>query len=414
MNITQMRLFFQYFFRNQKKWGWLGQKIKMQYHIDQRKNMFQKIGFITGGQLARMMLQAITPLRNNMHISVLSENSECSCSGLADEIVIGSHSDFNDVYEFGQGLDIIVLEFEHVNIPALKKLQDEGVTVLCNPHDLEIIQDKGIQKQFYEENNIPTAPFRLIENSSQLKKKESFPFVLKKRTEGYDGGGVRKIHSPDELSSVWDAPSVVEECVDIAAEYSLIVGRDALGKSFRYPVSEQFFHAEAHLVECIVTPVELTKNVQKQIDIIGNKVLSAFHETGMWAIELFLDTQGNVLVNEIAPRVHNSGHHTIEGNVTSQFAQFSRLALGLPHGSTTLLTPTITMNILGPKEKNGEYRVEGLSEILKTEGVFLHLYGKKKTRSFRKLGHITVTGKNTDECWKKIRSAQQSLQIVIE
>jgi 5-(carboxyamino)imidazole ribonucleotide synthase len=334
---------------------------------------------------------------------------------MADEIVIGSHADENDVYRFGKDLDIILLEFEDINISALKKLKQEGKTIICDPNELEIIQDKGKQKMLYKEHAIPTADFFLADDQKEIRKKNvPLPFVLKKRTQGYDGGGVKKINTLHDLSSAWDAPSVGEECIDIKKEYSLIVGRDQSGNTFRYPVVEQHFHNNAHLVHFLVAPIELKQQIQTQIDTIGDQVLNAFSTTGMWAIELFLDADEKVLVNEIAPRVHNSGHHTIEGSATSQFSQFIRLALGLPHGSTKTLTPTVTMNILGPEGKSGAYQAEGLSEVLKTEGIFLHLYGKKTTRPFRKLGHITTTGETTDDCWKKIRSAQQSLQIVVE
>ncbi len=361
-----------------------------------------------------MMLQAMIPLRHDMHLSVLDASKKCPCAGLVDEIVIGSSTDFDDVYHFAKGLDIIILEFEHVNAEALQKLQTEGVQILCNPHDLEVIQDKALQKQFLVKNNIPTAPFRVIESKTELKDHMKFPFVLKSRKHGYDGGGVKKISSKGDLASAFDAPSIVEDCVEIATEYSLILGRDAFGQTFRYPVAEQWFHPTEHIVEVIAAPAKVSPGIQSQIDTIGDRFLAAFDEIGMWAVELFLDTSGTVLVNEIAPRVHNSGHQTIEGNTTSQFAQFVRLALGLPHGSTKTIIPAITVNILGPAGKSGKYRYDGLDDILKIDGVFPHFYGKAETRPFRKLGHVTVIGDNLEECDVKRKTVQQLLRIVVE
>ncbi len=375
----------------------------------------QKIGFITGGQLARMMLQALTSLRHDMHVSVLDSNQQCPCTGLVDEVVIGKSTDFDDVYHFGSRCDVIILEFEHVNVEALKRLQKQGVQVLCYPHDLEIIQDKGLQKQFLIDHDLPTAQFRLIENKSQLQAfSGDLPFVLKTRKHGYDGGGVQKLTAEADFEAAFDAPSLVEDCVDIEKEYSLIVGRDAFGTTFRYPVAEQFFHPTANLVQFIATPSELESRVEEQITRIGDGILAAFNEVGMWAVELFLSTSGEVLVNEIAPRVHNSGHQTIEGNQTSQFAQFVRLALGHPCGSTQQIQPAVTMNLLGPEEKSGPYCYEGLETILRIEGVFPHFYGKATSKPFRKLGHVTAVAESLIECWQKLESVEQDLRIVVQ
>ncbi len=361
-----------------------------------------------------MMLQAMIPLRHDMEISVLDSSKECPCTGQVDKIVVGSSTDFDDVYHFGKGLDIIILEFEHVNAAALKKLQSEGVKILCNPHDLEVIQDKALQKQFLLEHNIPTAPFRVIQSKAELEETTEFPFVLKSRKHGYDGGGVKKISSKVDLETAFDAPSIVEDCVDIATEYSLILGRDAFGQTFRYPIAEQWFHPTEHIVEVIAAPAKVDPDIQNQIDTIGDSFLAAFDEIGMWVVELFLDTEGKILVNEIAPRVHNSGHQTIEGNQTSQFAQFVRLALGFPHGSTKTICPAITMNILGPVNGSGRYHCTGLQEILEIEGIYPHLYNKAETRPFRKLGHITATGDSLDECRSKLKSVQENFRIVVE
>lgn len=375
--------------------------------------MIKKIGFIKGGQLARMMIQALPDIPGEFECAVLDENPANACADLANQVVVGESKDYDDVYNFGQSVDVVVLEFEHVNLKALQDLKAEGKMVICQPEHLAIIQNKGTQKKFLVDHDIPTAPFRNITKAEELKDLDvAFPVIQKTFTDGYDGGGVKKIKSQDGWAEAFDAPSVIEDCIAIEREFSLILGRDQAGETLRYPLVEQFFDPEFHIVEFIVSPISLPSELQTQVDAIADKFLSVFSGPGLWAVELFLDDQGQILVNEIAPRVHNSGHHTIEGNATSQFAQCLRIALGLPHGSPAAVTPVITMNLLGASGHTGAARCEGVALVEALPGAYLHLYGKKETRPQRKMGHITVTGDSIEACWEKIKTLQDTVRVV--
>jgi 5-(carboxyamino)imidazole ribonucleotide synthase len=233
--------------------------------------------------------------------------------------------------------------------------------------------------------------------------------------DGYDGGGVTKINSIEDIKTkAFDAESIIEECIDITREFSLICGRDQNGNEFEYPLIEQFFHEKTNIVDCITSSCEININTQSQVDTITKKILKSFSGAGLWAIELFLDKSGNVLVNEIAPRVHNSGHQSIEGNYCSQFEQYMRVALGYSAGNTKEIKPSITLNLLGDENYTGIVKYIGIEEAMKMKNIFVHLYGKKTTKPNRKMGHVTVTGETLSECWETIETLKNTIKIISE
>jgi 5-(carboxyamino)imidazole ribonucleotide synthase len=375
---------------------------------------FRKIGFIKGGQLARMMIQELISLDMGFRVSVLDDDANCPCVNLCENFVIGDSRNFDDVLDFGKNLDLVILEFEDVNLEALQELENQGVKVACSAQQLALIQDKGVQKQFMLEHEIATAEFVLVENEADfLKKSWCFPFVQKLRRSGYDGSGVQVINSMEEMGGFFDQASLIEKKVDFAKEFSVIVCRDVFGKTDFYPIVEQEFHTEKALVQLMIAPSGLNESVKNQALEIADKLSKSFDQAGMWALEMFLTRDGQVLLNEISPRVHNSGHFSMDACFTGQFAQFLRIALGLPLGSMAMRESfAATYNLLGDPHYKGEVLVEGLDEILKIEGVFPHLYGKKETRPYRKIGHVNLLANSRAELEEKIQFVKSKLRVV--
>ncbi len=370
-----------------------------------------KVGILGGGQLGRMFIQSA--INYNFYIKILDPDQQAPCSAIANEFVNGKLDDFNSVYKFGKDCDVITIEIEHVNVEALKKLEQEGKKVFPQPHILEIIQDKGLQKMFYQRNNIPTPDFFLVEKKEDISKFSNyFPFFQKMRKGGYDGKGVVKLDNPTDLSKAFDVPSVLEMLVDFDKEISVIVARNESGETACFPVVECAFNPEANLVEFLFSPAEISKKVEKEAYKIATQVANAFEIVGLLAVELFVTKDGKVLVNEVAPRPHNSGHQTIEGNITSQFEQHLRAVLNLPLGDTSITQPSVMVNVLGEKGFEGNATYQGIYEIMKWSGVHLHLYGKKTTKSFRKMGHVTVTATTLEEAIIKAKKVKDTLKVV--
>lgn len=351
-----------------------------------------KLGILGGGQLGRMFIQEA--ISYNLDVHVLDPDENAPCKNISTTFRVGSLKDFDSVYDFGKEKDVVTIEIEHVNVDALKKLEDEGVKVFPQPKILKMIQDKGLQKQFYAEHNIPTSNFYLIENKAEISKyRDEFPFMQKMRRGGYDGKGVTPLRNEDDLEKAFDAPSVLEKFVDFEKEISVIVARNESGEVKSYPVVELEFNPEANLVDFLFAPADVSEDVEKNARHIAEDLVSKTGIVGLLAVEMFVTKSGEVLVNEIAPRTHNSGHQSIEGNVTSQFEQHLRSVLNLPLGDTRMVEPSVMVNLLGEKGYDGEAIYEGLNEVLNLDGVHVHLYGKKFTRSFRKMGHVTVGAK---------------------
>ncbi|MBS1637760.1 MAG: 5-(carboxyamino)imidazole ribonucleotide synthase [Bacteroidetes bacterium] len=370
-----------------------------------------KIGVLGGGQLGRMMIQSA--INYNLHICVLDPDPQAPCKAIASEFTKGSLTDYDTVYKFGKDKDIITIEIENVNVEALKALEKDGKKVYPQPHIIETIQDKGLQKMFYQRNDIPSADFFLTESKNQIVKyKDFFPFFQKLRKGGYDGKGVVKLGHPNKIDHAFDEPSVLERLVDFDKEISVIVARNASGECKCFPVVECEFNPEANLVEFLFSPANIKKSTEKEAYKIAARVAEKLGIIGILAVEMFLTKDGKVLVNEVAPRPHNSGHHTIEANVTSQFEQHLRAILNLPLGDTSILKPGVMVNLLGEKGHNGPARYEGLLDMIKFKGVHVHLYGKAQTKSFRKMGHVTVIDDDLTAAKKKAIMVKDTIKVI--
>ena len=349
----------------------------------------------------------------NVAVHILDPDPNAPCKHLATAFTEGDLKDYDTVYAFGKQVDLLTIEIEHVNVDALEQLEKEGLQVYPQPNVLRIVQDKGLQKQFYQKNHIPTAPFFLCENKAEIANyKHEFPFMQKMRKGGYDGKGVTKLTDPNQLDHAFEVPSVLEKLVDFSTEISVIVARRPSGQVNHFPVVDMVFNAEANLVEFLFSPAELEKAVEDQAYAIAAQVANALDFVGILAIEMFVTKTGDVLVNEIAPRPHNSGHHTIEANQTSQYEQHLRAILDLPLGSTDIIAPSVMVNLLGEANYTGEAKYEGLDEVLAIEGAHVHLYGKKKTKPFRKMGHITVIDQDPKKAREKATIARDTLKII--
>ena len=370
-----------------------------------------KIGVLGGGQLGRMMIQSA--INYNLYICCLDPDAQAPCKHFAHEFTKGSLTDYDTVYKFGKDKDIITIEIENVNVDALKQLQKEGKKVFPQPEVIELIKDKGLQKMFYQRNDIPSPDFFLVENKQQIEKyRDFFPFFQKLRTGGYDGKGVVKLGHPNKIDHAFEAPSVLERLVDFEKEISVIVARNESGEVKCFPVVECEFNPEANLVEFLFSPANIKKNIEKQAYEIAVKVAEKLGIVGLLAVEMFLTKDGKVLVNEVAPRPHNSGHQTIEGNYVSQFEQHLRAILNLPLGDTGILKPSVMVNLLGEKGHEGPAKYEGLIDAMKYKGVYVHLYGKTHTKPMRKMGHVTVVDDDLSLAKKKAITIKDIIKVI--
>ena len=369
-----------------------------------------KIGVLGGGQLGRMMLQSATDF--NLDIHMIDPDPNAPCSKMANSFTVGALTDYETIMAFGADKDVLTIEIEAVNTQALKDLESQGKKVFPQPHIVEMIQDKRKQKTFYKANRIPTANFVLTENKADVISQNSFlPAVNKLGKGGYDGQGVQVLKSESDLEKAFDAPSLLEDLVDFQKELSVIVARNESGEVKCFPLVEMVFHPTANLVEFLFAPAEVSHEVEEKAYKLAEDVIAKLDMVGLLAVEMFLTQENDLLVNEIAPRTHNSGHQTIEANITSQFEQHLRAILDLPLGSTQLIKPAAMVNVLGEDGFKGNARYEGLNELLSIPGVHLHLYGKKITKPFRKMGHITITDENTVSLKEKALKVKEILKV---
>ncbi|MGY6744985.1 MAG: 5-(carboxyamino)imidazole ribonucleotide synthase [Cecembia sp.] len=362
-----------------------------------QKNYQQKtLGILGGGQLGRMVIQSA--INYNIDIHILDPDPEAPCKTICQKFTHGSLTDFDTVYAFGKNCDIITIEIENVNTEALEKLADEGKEVFPQPHLIRLIQDKRLQKTFYKEKGIPTAEFILTDNLEAVKKQAAFlPAVNKLGREGYDGRGVQILRREEDLDKAFDKPGLLEKLIDFDKEIAVIVAKNERGEIISYPSVECAFHPTANLVEFLFAPAEIAESIEIKAQEIAKKVIQELGLIGILAVEMFVTKSGEVLVNEIAPRPHNSGHHSIEANFTSQFEQHLRAVMNMPLGDTTLRIPAAMVNVLGEDGFQGEAYVEGMDEALQEKGVYIHLYGKKITKPFRKMGHVTILDENIED-----------------
>jgi 5-(carboxyamino)imidazole ribonucleotide synthase len=334
------------------------------------------------------------------------------CAKIAHGFTKGSITDKQTVLDFGSAFDLITVEIENVSIEALYELEKLGKKVYPQPRVLELIRDKGVQKEFYKTHQIPTADFQLIIDSNGLQAPMEFPFVQKMRVGGYDGKGVKIIRSQLDWDKRFTAPSVIEAMIPFEKELSVIVARNEAGEVKTFDAVECEFNSEANLVEFQFSPAAISKEIEAKAQEIAKDVISRLNMVGLLAVEFFLTKAGELLVNEIAPRPHNSGHHTIECCYTSQFAQHLRSILNLPLGNTGLIVPGAMLNILGSPGYEGPAVYEGLEDVLSLSGVYVHLYGKSHTKAFRKMGHVTLLGKDLQEIKAKVEVVKNKVKCV--
>ena len=370
-----------------------------------------KLGILGGGQLGRMLLQAAA--NYDVTTYVLEKDAHCPAAHLCHHFTLGNINDFDTVYEFGKDLDALTIEIEAVNIEALEKLEAKGVKVIPKPSAIRTIKNKILQKQFYKDNEIPTAPFVITQNTSELYQHLSLlPAVHKIAEGGYDGKGVQIILNEKDIELGFKAPSVLEQKINIVKEISLIVGRNSKGDTIIYPPSEMIFDAVYNLLDYQLSPALMEEKILWKAEAIARKVVQGLASPGLFAIELFIDQNEEVWVNETAPRVHNSGHHTIEANYSSQYDMLLRILLDYPFGNTDAILPSAIVNIIGSKGHSGEVFYEGLDEVLKMDNVFVHLYGKKQTQPGRKMGHVTIMSKEYQDLTHKANKIKHTLKAI--
>lgn len=382
----------------------------------QHKNLLDhKIGILGGGQLGKML--AIEAANWHLAIYILDQDHQFPAVPYAPFFQAGDFKNFDDVVQFGKKVDILTIEIEQINVDALFYLEKEGVKVYPKPSTVQVIQDKGLQKMFYKERDIPTAEFQLFNDEKEIKealknKQIAFPFVQKSRKDGYDGKGVVVVSNENDLINLLDCPSIIEERINIKTEISIIVARSASGELLHYEPVEQHFNQAANLVSYLICPAELDKSTLSKMNEIASLIAIDLDLVGLLAIEFFLDTNNDIFVNEVAPRPHNSGHHTQNSCETSQFEQHLRAILDLPLGSTRQHSIGAMVNIIGEPGYAGKTNYIGIEECLKIDGVHLHLYGKLETRPFRKMGHINIADKDRKKVLENIEKIKSTLRVI--
>ena len=334
-----------------------------------------------------------------------------------DQFTQGDFKDYQTVYNFGKNLDVLTIEIEHVNTDALRQLEKEGVQTYPNAATLELIQNKGVQKDFYAQHNIPTSAHMRFENLSLLlqaveTEKLRLPFVWKAAKMGYDGNGVKIIRKREDLDYLTDQECMVEDLVPFTHELAVTVVRNPSGEVKTYPVVEMEFHPEANQVEYVLCPARIDDSIKEKATQIALQVSNALNHVGLLAVELFLTEEGNIFVNEVAPRAHNSGHHTIETSITDQFEQHIRAVLNLPLGNTDLIVAGVMVNLVGAEGHTGQVHYNNIEKALSMKGVSPHIYGKKQTRPFRKMGHVTIVDQDINTARETAERVKQLITVI--
>ncbi len=382
------------------------------------KNYFSsdfKLGILGGGQLGRMLLAETQKF--DIHTAVLESNKNAPCAAICNEFVIGDLLDFEAVYNFGKKVDLLTIEIENINLDALDRLEAEGVKIFPKPKDLRIIQSKARQKKFYLKNHIPTADFHHFEHLDELKnsfenKNITFPFVWKAARFGYDGNGVKIVRNSSDLNSLPNEECIIEELIPFKNELAVIVAKNEGGETKTYPVVEMEFHPEANQVEYVICPARINANIAKKAREIALKVVNDLDFVGLLAVEMFQTETDDILVNEVAPRPHNSGHYSIEASYTNQFEQHLRSILNLPLGSTASKVAGIMVNLVGEEGFSGEVVYQNIEKIIEIDGVTPHIYGKKETRPFRKMGHVTIVNSEIDIAREIAQKVKETIRVI--
>lgn len=373
------------------------------------------LAILGGGQLGKMLLYETR--KWDVYTKVLDPSNEAPCRIACDEFVQGDLMDYDTVYEFAKNADVVTIEIENVNTEALEALEKEGKKVFPSPKTLRNIQDKGIQKQFYREHKIPTSDFQVFENKADAIKAVKngsieLPTVWKSRTGGYDGRGVQVIRTIEDFEQLSDAPCLLEDLIPFETELAVTVARNEKGETKVYPVVEMEFHPVANQVEYVLCPARIDETLAKKAQEVAEKTSHALEHVGLLAVELFATKKGEILVNEVAPRPHNSGHYSIEGSYTNQFEQHLRAILNLPLGATESIIPAIMVNLSGAEGYTGPVIYENIEKILSIPGVTPHIYGKKETRPFRKMGHITIVNKDMKKAREIAEEVNKTIRVL--
>ena len=370
-----------------------------------------KTGILGGGQLGRMLLQAAANYPAETY--VMENDRECPAAHLCHHFTKGDIKNFEDVYAFGKGLDAVTIEIESVNTDALEKLEAEGVKIFPKPSVIKTIRNKILQKQFYKQHDIPTSEFIVTQTLDELKEHIGYlPAVHKIGVGGYDGRGVQVIKTPDDVEKGFDAPSVLEKMVTIEKEIAQIVAVNEKGETALYPPVDMVFDPDLNLLDYQVSPADIPEKTLWKVEAISIAVVKALKSPGIFAVELFVDEEGDVYVNETAPRVHNSGHHTIEANYSSQFDMLWRVMLNYPLGNTEHIVPAAIVNLVGADGYSGDAAYEGLEEVLQIENAFVHIYGKKQTKPGRKMGHVTILSSEKQELIHQANRVKNTLRVI--
>jgi len=370
-----------------------------------------KAGILGGGQLGRMLLQSAA--NYPVETFVLENDPDCPAAHLCHHFTLGDIRNFDAVYAFGRGLDALTIEIESVNLEALEKLEAEGVRVYPTPSALRIIKNKIRQKEYYQSVGVPTAAFVVTNNLVELNNHESFlPAVHKIGEGGYDGRGVQVISNSAELSKGFDAPSVLEKLIPIQKEIAQIVAVTNDQHYAFFPPVDMVFNPHLNLLDYQLSPADIPEEARWKVEAISLSVVRGLNSAGVFAVELFIDQQGEIFVNETAPRVHNSGHHTIEANFSSQFDMLWRVILNYPVGNTKQILPAAIVNLVGEAGYSGTASYQGLEEVLQMDNTFVHIYGKKETRPGRKMGHVTILGKSAADLVYSANRVKEKLKVV--
>lgn len=374
-----------------------------------------RLGILGGGQLGKML--CLEASRWNLRTHVLDPSPDCPAATVCTRFFQGDFRDFEDVCAFGENVDVLTIEIENVNLEALFRLRERGVAVRPEPGAVELIQDKAKQKGFYVSRGLPTADFSVFPGRDEIaaaaaRGEVKVPFVQKLSRTGYDGRGVRVVRDEADLGDLLDGESVVEDLVDVEKEISVIASRNPAGRTVCFPPVEMMFDGRANIVEFLVSPCDISPRLGEEARRLAERAIEAFDMCGLLAVEMFLRADGKLLINESAPRPHNSGHHTIDASRTSQYEQCLRAVLDLPPGSTETGTPAVMINILGQPGFEGDVRYEGLCDCMEIEGAKFHIYGKTRTKPYRKMGHVTVLESDVSQALEKARFIKKNLRAI--
>ncbi len=383
-------------------------------NLDNEYLLNKKLGILGGGQLGKML--CLEAARLDLDLSILDKDASFPAAKLCKRFVEGDFKNYEDVMAFGRTVDILTIEIESVNIQALKDLKAEGKIIHPDPYKLEIIKDKKLQKEFYVKNQFPTSVFKAYKDASDVKEAYTagaikLPFVQKARKDGYDGRGVQVVNKEADLALLLDVPCIVEPKVDIAKEIAVIVARNDKDDVKTFPAVEMEFNPHANLVEYLHCPSYLDDIQEAVAQKLARDIIRSFDICGLLAVEMFLTNAGNILINEVAPRPHNSGHHTIDSSATSQFEQHLRAIYNMPLGSTKTLSPAVMVNLLGEDKEQGPVKYCNIDQVMELPGVHLMLYGKTETRPFRKMGHATVVASNLNTARSRAEQVKRILKI---